>query len=95
MEVIMRVVDSDTDATAALIERRWFASLSAVRAMQDECEMLREVMEMAESAWRRARAQLAWFESLRDALGEELAEREGRHEELVRTAADRRISTAA
>ena len=60
------------DAAANLIERRWFSSISAVRAAQAECEVLREVMLLAESAWRRARAQLAELENLRDALGDQL-----------------------
>jgi hypothetical protein len=64
------------DARAALIERRWFASIAAVRATREECEVLRQVMETAEDAWRRARTELARLESLRDALGEALAERE-------------------
>jgi hypothetical protein len=69
------VVDrfTDRDAAANLLERRWFSSITAVRAAQAECEVLREVMELAESAWRRARKQLAELESLRDALDDELA----------------------
>jgi hypothetical protein len=56
-----------------LLERRWFSSIAAVRAAQAECEVLREVVELAVAAWRRAQTQLAEIESLRDALGEELA----------------------
>jgi hypothetical protein len=65
--------NADGDAAANLLERRWFSSIAAVRAMQAECEVLREVMELAETAWRRARTQLAELECLRDALGDELA----------------------
>ena len=65
------MIDRDADAAANLLERRWFSTLAAVRAMQDECEVLREVMELAEASWRRARTQLAELESLRDALGDE------------------------
>jgi hypothetical protein len=61
------------DPAANLLERRWFSSITAVRTAEAECEVLREVMEMAESAWRRARTQLAELECLRDALGDELA----------------------
>jgi hypothetical protein len=64
---------TDPDAAANLLERRWFSSITAVRTAEAECEVLREVMEMAESAWRRARTQLAELECLRDALGDELA----------------------
>jgi hypothetical protein len=63
----------DRDSEADLLERRWFSSIAAVRAAQAECEVLRRVMELSESAWRRARAQLAELEALRDTLGEELA----------------------
>ena len=50
---------ADRDAAANLLERRWFSSIAAVRAMQAECEVLREVMELAEASWRRALTQLA------------------------------------
>ena len=66
----------DNDAAAALIERRWFASITAVRTLRAECDVLREVVALAESAWRRACSQLSQLETLRDALGEELAERD-------------------
>jgi hypothetical protein len=64
---------TDRDVAANLLERRWFSSITAVRAAEAECEVLREVLELAETAWRRARTQLAELECLRDALGEELA----------------------
>ena len=63
---------TDRDAAANLLERRWFSSITAVRAAQAECEVLREVMELAESAWRRARTQLAELEDLSDRLGDQL-----------------------
>ncbi|HEY2679127.1 MAG TPA: hypothetical protein VGI65_19320 [Steroidobacteraceae bacterium] len=62
----------DRDGAANLLERRWFSSIAAVRAAQAECEVLREVVELAEKAWRRARTQLAEIETLRDALGDQL-----------------------
>jgi hypothetical protein len=74
----------DRDAAANLLERRWFSSITAVRAAEAECEVLREVMELAEAAWRRARAQLAKYEALRDAFDDELAARDG----FLRDAAD-------
>ena len=64
--------DTDRDAAANLLERRWFSSIAAVRAAEAECEVLREVLELAEATWRRARTQLADLQCLRDALGEEL-----------------------
>jgi hypothetical protein len=64
---------AEGDAAANLLERRWFSSITAARTAEVECEVLREVMERAEVAWRRARLQLAELESLRDALGDELA----------------------
>ncbi len=67
----------DRDTAANLLERRWFSSIAAARAMQAECEALREVMETAEAAWRRARAQLAELECIRDALGDQLTEIDG------------------
>jgi hypothetical protein len=67
----------DRDTAANLLERRWFSSITAVRAAEAECEVLREVMELAEAAWRRARTQLAKYEALRDAFDEELAARDG------------------
>ena len=63
----------DRDAAANLLERRWFSSIAAVRAGEAECKVLHEVVELAESAWRRACTQLAELESLRDALEDELA----------------------
>jgi hypothetical protein len=64
---------TDRDAAANLLERRWFSSISAVRSAEAECEVLRDALELAQSAWRRARLQLAELECLRDALGDELA----------------------
>jgi hypothetical protein len=72
----MQMQDPDLDANASLLERRWIASIAAVRNLQSECDVLREVMEMADSAWQRARAQLSRLETVRDALAEELADRD-------------------
>jgi hypothetical protein len=65
--------DVERDAAANLLERRWFSCITAVRTAEAECEVLREVLEIAESAWRRARTQLAELECLRDALGDQVA----------------------
>jgi hypothetical protein len=63
--------------TAEFLERRWFAALSAAKSVQSECEVLLEVVQQAEEAWRRSRAKLAELEGLRDALGDQLAAVDG------------------
>jgi hypothetical protein len=68
---------TDPDAAANLLERRWFSSITAVRVAEAECKVLREVLELAEAAWRRARAQLAKYEALRDAFDQELTASDG------------------
>jgi hypothetical protein len=64
---------ADGEPAAQILERRWFAALSAVQGLQAECEVLRGVVELAVDDWRRTRAQLARLEALRDTLGERLA----------------------
>jgi hypothetical protein len=84
------------DAAASLVERRWFAFIAAARAMRAECEVLREVVMLAEDSWRRACRQLARLEGLRDALGEELADAEGlRWQQNAPAKIDREMSSAA
>jgi hypothetical protein len=83
------------DAALGLLERRWFASMSAARALQAECEVLRGVMELAEGAWRRARIELARLEEIRDALGEELADRDRLLDIPSRDPSSCRMSSAA
>jgi hypothetical protein len=70
-------VDRELDAEAAgeLIERRWFALLSAIKGLQSECEILLEASKLADSAWRRACVQLTEFEAVRDALEEQMSAR--------------------
>jgi hypothetical protein len=89
----------DRDAAANLLERRWFSSIAAARAVQAECEVLREVVETAETAWRRARVKLVELECLRDALGDQLTEIDGqyeeRHPEPERKRAYRAVMSAA
>jgi hypothetical protein len=63
----------ERDAAENLLERRWFSSITAVRVAEAECAALREVMQMAESAWRRACMHVVELEKLRDALDHELA----------------------
>jgi len=71
------------EAAADVLERRWFASFKAASTARAECESLLEALEMTEAAWNRARARLAKLESLRDALGDELAQLDARPEELA------------
>jgi hypothetical protein len=67
--------ESGADEAGELIERRWFALLSAVRSLQGECGILLEASKLADIAWRRACVQLAEFEALRDALEEQMSAR--------------------
>ena len=63
------------DAAGELIERRWFALMSAIKSLQGECEVLLEASKLADIAWRRACLQLAEFEALREALEEQMSAR--------------------
>jgi hypothetical protein len=67
----------DAELSAELLERRWFAAMAAVKSLQDDCDALLRVVERAENNWLRTCAQVALVESLRDALGEQLAARDG------------------
>jgi len=86
---------AEGDAATTLLERRWFAAATAARNLQTECAVLREVVELAEGAWQQARSQLTRLEALRDALGEELAERDALHEALARACEELTMSSAA
>lgn len=86
---------ADGDAAANLLERRWFSAITAARTMQAECDVLREVMEVAESAWRQARQRLAVLESLRDALGDQLTEIDAQYPEPAPKPARRTVKSAA
>jgi hypothetical protein len=86
---------AEPEIAANLLERRWFSSIKAVRTAQAECEVLREVMELAEDAWRRARTQLAELESLRDALGDQLTAIDGGCPEPALRAQPRRAIVSA
>lgn len=85
----------DDDAQTNIVERRWFAAAAKAKIMQDECALLREVVDLAEASWRRARAQLAELESLRDALGERLANPEPELERLPHLTNGRAVLSAA
>jgi molybdenum-dependent DNA-binding transcriptional regulator ModE len=67
--------ESGAEAASEVIERRWFALLSAIRSLQTECGVLLEASKLADLAWRRACMQLAEFEALRDALEEQMSAR--------------------
>ncbi len=71
----MRLVSGDRDSESAgeVIERRWFALLSAIGSLQAECGVLLEASKLADVAWRRACIQLAEFEALRDAIEEQMS----------------------
>lgn len=66
------------DAAENLLERRWFAARRAASEVQAECDAIARVLDIAQGAWRGARARLSRLEALRDALGEELAETDER-----------------
>ena len=73
----LKMTEREWDAESAgdLVERRWFALLSAIKNLQSECAVLLEASKLADVAWRRACVQLAEFEALRDALEEEISAR--------------------
>jgi hypothetical protein len=73
----LKLLEREWDAETAgdLVERRWFALLSAINNLQSECAVLLDASKLADIAWRRACVQLAEFEALRDALEEEISAR--------------------
>jgi transposase len=75
-------------AAAEMLERRWFAAFNAASVARAECEALVEALKMTEAAWNEARKRLVKLESLRDTLGEELAELDSQKEEGLLEPAD-------
>ncbi len=75
-------------AAAEMLERRWFAAFNAASVARAECEALVDALKMTQAAWNEARSRLVKLESLRDALGEELAELDGQKEECLLEAAE-------
>jgi hypothetical protein len=65
--------DVGDETEAALLERRWFAVLSAVSGLRAECGILLEASKLADLAWRRANVQLTEFEALQDMLEEQMS----------------------
>jgi len=85
---------AEGEPAAEFLERRWFAAMRAAKSAQHECEVLLGVMELAEDAWRSARARQVELETLQDALGEQLAASDGRRVE-PRETAPRAVMSAA
>jgi hypothetical protein len=69
----LTIRDVHGESAAELLERRWFAASGAAKSLKAECDVLLGVLQLSEDAWRRACAQLAEIEALRDALGDQLA----------------------
>lgn len=65
---IDRFIETENESEAARLERRWFAAYKHAEALRVECEILREVMEVAHANWREASGRLADLEALRDEL---------------------------
>jgi hypothetical protein len=85
----------DGDAAAEMLERRWFAAFKAASCARAECEALIEAMITAEVAWTDARERLVKLESLRDALGDELACMDEHYPEPVPQTVQRSVMSAA
>jgi len=68
----MICTDLDAEPEAELLQRRWFAALTATRRLEAECFQLLKALHCADQAWRHARTQLAEFEALTEALEEQL-----------------------
>ena len=73
----------DGDAADEMLERRWFAAFKAASVARAECEALVEALQTTEAAWNEARKRLVKLESMRDALCEELDERDGQQEDAI------------
>ena len=66
--------DLDDTLDSSVREQRWFAAVSATKALQAECDVLRQVRDLADAEWQVARARLESFETLCDALSEDFLE---------------------
>jgi hypothetical protein len=95
METLRLECHDDDDTVANLVERRYFAALAAVKAIQEECRILEDVMTLAEESWRRAHGRLAELERVRDALGQHLVDLDARQALTLRPATVRRMLSAA
>jgi hypothetical protein len=86
---------TEGDAAENLLERRWFAANTAAARLRAECEVLRDVMELAQAEWRGARARLDRLEALRDALGDDLANLDGQQVPMAAEVVDPGVMSAA
>jgi hypothetical protein len=68
-------IDFETEGTTAatILERRWFIAHQHAEALRNECEVLREVVQVAQANWREASARLASMQALCTALSEEFS----------------------
>jgi hypothetical protein len=62
----------DSEAEMGILERRWYAAHHAAVAARAECELLREMLELHETAWRRARSRQRHLEDLRECLSRQI-----------------------
>jgi hypothetical protein len=88
----------ESDAIAELLERRWFAVQNACTAQRHECEYIRQSLELAETAWRRAHARLRELEEMREYLDAALAELDASEDRMMnrsRGGPSRRVMSAA
>ena len=79
----MSSLDFELDSQMSTLESEWRQAYEFSAVARAECETLVEELEMTELAWKSARTRLARLESLRDALGEELAELDVKPEEFA------------
>lgn len=82
------------EGSPAILERRWFAAHNACLAQREQCEFIRQSLEQAERAWREAHGRLMALESLRDSLGQELAEVDATREHAPRSRYDQVMPAA-
>jgi hypothetical protein len=68
----------DTEPAIDFLERRWFASLRAIKDLEAECIARLSALRQAEEAWQCANSQLAHLQNLRDGLEQELRALDGR-----------------
>jgi hypothetical protein len=64
--------DLDAEPENELLQRRWFAALTATRRLEAECRQMLIALRYADEAWRRACTELAEYEALADALEKQL-----------------------
>ena len=85
----------DSERAAESLERQWFAASSAANTLKAECNVLLGVLEITGDAWRRACAQLAQVEAIRDALEGRLANMDALQSQAGETVAAYAVMSAA